>query len=78
MHGWMRWAGTAQAQTSVILMQVILLHYDGIADSEAIPFVVEDRKLGEVYSFLKDCFIDGLWWICLNDCCSANIITLIF
>lgn len=23
--------------------------------------VVEDRKLGEVYSLLKDYFIDGLW-----------------
>lgn len=57
----MRWAGTAQPQTSVILTQVTLLDYDRIADSEVISFVVEDRKLGEVYSLLKDYLIDGLW-----------------
>lgn len=61
MHGWMRWAGTAQPQISVILTQVTLLDYDRIADSEVISFVVEDRKVGELYSLLKDYFIDGLW-----------------
>lgn len=62
MHGWMRWAGTSQPQTSVILMQVTLLDYDRIADLQVFFFVVvEDRKLGEVYSLLEDYFIDGLW-----------------
>lgn len=43
-------------------MQVTLLDYDRIADLQVFFFVVvEDRKLGEVYSLLEDYFIDGLW-----------------